>query len=869
MGDPLDPRGTSARGTSARGTSARGTANRIDTPTAPLQDYPPFDVRLLFGQESIPNALAYALKWQIELDRQQANHPEPTEAQQELAKKLLALFDFLLIQEQQVQRDPVDGALLYRDPIKQSAATPLRNPRLVDVGFGEMVPVTDDVPDAPLPAWAPSIYPREFGADGQRRYPSRPRRLTEIPPFDSPLILAGWLRLRDWRPAPPVPAQAAPVPTPQTTPGPTLAAEPRPPKPVDKKALNDTLNRVVARYGRFAAVASRPYTPTPLVDNAIHQLSNYTLADLRTATGAKIQSTLADDDKLIEHTSVILYHSVFTVVLDQAGNPFDLRYVPGRRGLLDYALLVPEPGSPLRRALPNPGGVNVNVQPYGDTTFRIEKGHISKVPVGGIGSFATVGIGAGRHPVLEPLDQFWRNYGGYIASVSAGAAFHPADADLGRIDRRLGDLVEAATPHVLNEVRARLKDMAENWQELLEGVVWEAIKNEIRDWIVQYVIKKIGEHVVPVIKDAFALYDLATGSAARTRVRYAIACAMLAVKGTTDEDTELAAKVMAKIVADEFDEEIIQAATRALGHAVKKVVRHAAPKVPSGSPPNTPPPPPAQTPPGKPDAPNELAPKPTQPAPPPQVHESAVDAEARRQFDEYVRQRLTEAIKPPPAKATTTKATPGDAATGDTAKGKTDPATSNTATTHTGTVKDPVVDEIVEGIKEAPTPQPGRYVGTGNEPRAKAGESTMGFAYGEKGFAFLEGPSGGGGHAWNAGGFDGVAFRTAVDGKLEVRIPDNKANYETKNVSDASAITTNLAKNLEKLANKISTADYDTVPRISELRKTLNAAAAAAKAGQPLPSNVTLDLTTFAGNSKGITGTLGGKGVTYKGTDVD
>ena len=100
----------------------------------------------LFGQAAIPDALAHALKWQIELDRQQARHPEPTEAQQELAENLLAVFDSLLVQEQQVQRDPVDGALVYRDPIKQYAATPLRNPRLVRINGGQVIPVTDEAP---------------------------------------------------------------------------------------------------------------------------------------------------------------------------------------------------------------------------------------------------------------------------------------------------------------------------------------------------------------------------------------------------------------------------------------------------------------------------------------------------------------------------------------------------------------------------------------------------------------------------------------------------------------------------------------------------------------------------------------------------
>ena len=54
--------------------------------------------------------------------------------------------------------------------------------------------------------------------------------------------------------------------------------------------------------------------------------------------------------------------------------------------------------------------------------------------------------------------------------------------------------------------------------------------------------------------------------------------------------------------------------------------------------------------------------------------------------------------------------------------------------------------ELDEAFKPAQTPQPGTYVGShGNQAKANLGESTMGFAYGADGWAFLEGPSGAGG----------------------------------------------------------------------------------------------------------------------------
>ena len=47
---------------------------------------------------------------------------------------------------------------------------------------------------------------------------------------------------------------------------------------------------------------------------------------------------------------------------------------------------------------------------------------------------AEVGYGyTGKHPLQETVEQFLKVAGVYIASVSAEAAFNPAEADLGRI----------------------------------------------------------------------------------------------------------------------------------------------------------------------------------------------------------------------------------------------------------------------------------------------------------------------------------------------------------------------------------------------------------------------------------------------------
>jgi hypothetical protein len=111
------------------------------------------------------------------------------------------------------------------------------------------------------------------------------------------------------------------------------------------------------------------------------------------------------------------------------------------------------------------------------------------------------------------------------------------------------------------------------------------------------------------------------------------------------------------------------------------------------------------------------------------------------------------------------------------------------------------IDQIIEGIREESTVQPGETVSGGTGARGTAGEQGMGFAYSqEQGWAFLEGPSGTSGHASNAAGFDGVAFRT--DGPPEIHILDNKSLAREGNVGSATAITDNLGQNLDALAQR-------------------------------------------------------------------
>lgn len=121
--------------------------------------------------------------------------------------------------------------------------------------------------------------------------------------------------------------------------------------------------------------------------------------------------------------------------------------------------------------------------------------------------------------------------------------------------------------------------------------------------------------------------------------------------------------------------------------------------------------------------------------------------------------------------------------------------------------------------------------------RGHAGEQSMGFYWGERGYFLIDGPSGGGGHAANAAGFDGVAFNPLTGHMV---IYDNKAFARSGNVYSATAISENLAKNLDTMHARVSA--RPDIPQQSTILANLTAARAAVTpaSGADWPKNVQL-----------------------------
>jgi hypothetical protein len=135
----------------------------------------------------------------------------------------------------------------------------------------------------------------------------------------------------------------------------------------------------------------------------------------------------------------------------------------------------------------------------------------------------------------------------------------------------------------------------------------------------------------------------------------------------------------------------------------------------------------------------------------------------------------------------------------------------------------------------------------------------MGFGYRqEKGWIFVQGPSGAGGHGITQPGFDGIAYHIDAD---ELHILDNKA-LKADTARSATALTTNVLQNLDDAIAGVR-AMQDLPSRIKILGHLMKARAALA-AGNPLPKNVKLVITGEVGNVRRVGSRLAGLGVEFR-----
>jgi hypothetical protein len=144
--------------------------------------------------------------------------------------------------------------------------------------------------------------------------------------------------------------------------------------------------------------------------------------------------------------------------------------------------------------------------------------------------------------------------------------------------------------------------------------------------------------------------------------------------------------------------------------------------------------------------------------------------------------------------------------------------------------------------------------------RGYAGEQNMGFFLGERGYFFVEGPSGAGGHGITSAGFDGVAFNPET---RQLIIYDNKSFARSGNVASASAIDPrrNLLQNLHGLICRVR--NMSGLPNQSEIVDLLKRTRDAVDRGAAWPPSVQIAASNASGRSTGVSSRLGSLGVKF------
>jgi hypothetical protein len=144
--------------------------------------------------------------------------------------------------------------------------------------------------------------------------------------------------------------------------------------------------------------------------------------------------------------------------------------------------------------------------------------------------------------------------------------------------------------------------------------------------------------------------------------------------------------------------------------------------------------------------------------------------------------------------------------------------------------------------------------------RGYAGEQSMGFFLGERGYFFVEGPSGAGGHGVTASGFDGVAFNPKTHHLI---IYDNKSFARAGNVGNASAIEPegNLIRNLDGVIGRLQ--NMQDVPSRIELLDLLRRTRTAVQSKTAWPANVNIAVSNAGGKPTGVSARLASAGIRF------
>lgn len=335
-----------------------------------------------------------------------------------------------------------------------------------------------------------------------------------------------------------------------------------------RKAM-DAVEHAAATALDAAQVTAPPDRDMPLVSTYLGQIKAFKFSDLERQSRARYGYGVSDD-QIYGRVELMIYHSVYSVLLDNAGNP---AFLPG----FPYALLIPKPGVPMERRM-QPPGLYLGTGKLADYQFAVDRKDPRKVKsilFGGIGGLTeTLNTFSWEHELHTQLQQHIDFTGIYVVPVIvAPEAFNSGELTIGKAYDRMPEIVEHTARHVYAEIVKRLGNLYENYPDILKQVGADIVKDiiidQVKSWAIDYLVKKLGKKIIPVVNVVSALAE-ALDDEELAMTRAALTALVMAVKSTRADDMTISSKVLGKIGADKVQARVVQELSKRGAQLVKK-----------------------------------------------------------------------------------------------------------------------------------------------------------------------------------------------------------------------------------------------------------------------------------------------------------
>lgn len=348
----------------------------------------------------------------------------------------------------------------------------------------------------------------------------------------------------------------------------------------------DNLEKDGPRYYLFGS---------PLVSQVKSNLSKFTVETLvkqileqRKAEGksdsifekdAQVMIQRYGSYKLIEVTDLIIYHSVYSVTLDKKGDPVEIMYNQRICKSAESPILYPSNDIPLdlKRSFPPDQATYISMAQMAGWGFRIQNNNIQQTLGQMIGGFYfSENAQTAEYPYQNEL-QAWlkHNSSVVIAAVTSPTALQRKELTMDAFLETLPVLLVASIPYVIEKIKKKIT--SPELLQQLAGIAKEVIIDELKGLIAvkvkNYLVKKLGSKIVPLLNLASTVSDVVSGAEERKQTRIIIACLRLAIQGGSEDDMSISANIMGDVITDKFSDAIIEKLTAVVKNKAGELIR--------------------------------------------------------------------------------------------------------------------------------------------------------------------------------------------------------------------------------------------------------------------------------------------------------